>query len=279
MMLATQLAESQRTSYATSLPRGLATDKTRSHIDRPHHQGGLLLQFTSISSLERVWLGVRATAPPVEAVPRLMLEPGLELRFAVKTGDWMDGKDGKPNFHREADGSPKYEKSELTIYVLGRQPDGSLRVLMQHLPVGEKPVITWANLFPDGRLRLILSATPNLEYDSLRTIFPLLPKDAGEAAAGWSEVDRAPTSVTVFQRWVKRSRRTATVRSTAWRGAAGRFSTRSMRKRIGPSRFNQTADGTGIKKHNRSPSPRRKPSVTIKSGSRSSRQTRRSTLK
>ena len=118
-----------------------------------------------------------------------MLEPGLELRYAVKTGDWMDGKDGKPNFHREADGSPKYEKSELTIYVLGRQPDGSLRVLMQHLPVGEKPVITWADLFPDGRLRLILSATPNLEYDSLRTIFPLLPKDAGEAAAGWSEVD------------------------------------------------------------------------------------------
>ena len=197
----------------------------------------------------------------------------------MKTGDWMDGKDGKPNFHREADGSPKYEKSELTIYVLGRQPDGSLRVLMQHLPVGEKPVITWADLFPDGRLRLILSATPNLEYDSLRTIFPLLPKDAGEAKAGWSEVDPRTDVRNRFSAVGETIK--AECDGPLDRVARGRWSILYTldEKTHRPSRFNRTADGTGTKKHSRSPSPRKRPCVTIKSGSRSSRQTRRSTSK
>ena len=84
--------------------------------------------------------------------PRFLLEPGLELRYTVKMGIWFDGKDGKPSIPRDADGSPKFQKSDLTIYVLGRRPDGSVRVLMQRMSTAESPVITWADLSPDGRL-------------------------------------------------------------------------------------------------------------------------------
>jgi thiol-disulfide isomerase/thioredoxin len=54
---------------------------------------------------------------------------------------------------------------------------------------GSHPVITWADVFPDGRLNLIPAAMPILEFDSLRTIFPLLPKDEHEHNAGWRETE------------------------------------------------------------------------------------------
>lgn len=128
-------------------------------------------------------------APAHAAEPRFALEPGLELRYAVKSGYWSDGKDGKPDIPRESDGSPKYQESDLTAYVLGRQPAGSFRVLMQRTSATGSPLITWADLFSDGRVTLIPSATPNLEFDSIRTIFPLLPKDEREKSAGWAEVE------------------------------------------------------------------------------------------
>src|SRR3954470_5708435 len=124
-----------------------------------------------------VFLALIGAAPALAAEPRFELEPGLELRYALKSGYWSDGKDGKPDIPREPDGSPKYQESDLTVYVLGRQPAGSFRVLMRGTSAAGSPLITWAGLFPDGQLTLSPSATPNLEFDSLRTIFPLLPKD------------------------------------------------------------------------------------------------------
>ena len=73
---------------------------------------------------------------------RFALESGLELRYTVKFANWFDGKDGKPDIAREADGTPRYEKSDLTIYALGRQPDGSFRVLMQRDSKPGSPLIT-----------------------------------------------------------------------------------------------------------------------------------------
>jgi peroxiredoxin len=141
------------------------------------------------SLMSRCLASLALAAPARAGQPRFLLEPGLELRYTVKMGIWFDGKDGKPRIPREADGSPKFQKSDLTIYVLGRQLDGSFRVLMQRMSTAESPVITWADLSPDGRLTPIPSATPILEFDTLRTIFPLLPKDEGEAHAGWAEVE------------------------------------------------------------------------------------------
>ena len=90
----------------------------------------LLLQGVSMSRcLAFFALILPASAGADES--RFALESGLELRYAVKFANWFDGKDGKPDIAREADGTPRYEKSDLTIYVLGRQPDGSFRVLMQ----------------------------------------------------------------------------------------------------------------------------------------------------
>jgi peroxiredoxin len=120
---------------------------------------------------------------------RFALESGLELRYTVKFATWFDGKDGKPDIAREVDGTPRYEKSDLTIYVLGRQPDASFRVLMQRDSKPGPPLITWADLFLDGRMTLIPSAMPILEFDSIRTIFPLLPKDESQERAGWTEVE------------------------------------------------------------------------------------------
>lgn len=121
--------------------------------------------------------------------PCFRLEPGLELRYTVKVCSWFDSKDGKRDMPREADGSPKYEKSDLTVYVLGQQPDGSFRVLMRGISGAGSPFITWADLFADGKLTLIPSAMPILEHDSLRSIFPLLAKNEHERTAGWSEVE------------------------------------------------------------------------------------------
>jgi thiol-disulfide isomerase/thioredoxin len=129
--------------------------------------------------------------PAVHAAePLFSLEAGLELRYTMKSANWFDGKDGKADIPREADGKPKYDQSDLTVCVLGRQREGSYRVLMQRNSGTGSPLITCADLFPDGRMTLIPSAMPLLEFDSLRTIFPLLPKDESEKTNGWTEVER-----------------------------------------------------------------------------------------
>src|SRR3954454_12619712 len=97
------------------------------------------------------FFGLIIAAPALAAEPRFALEPGLELRYAVKSGYWSDGKDGKPDIPREPDGSPKYQNSDLTVYVLGRQPAGSFRVLVRRTSETGSPLVTWADLFPDGR--------------------------------------------------------------------------------------------------------------------------------
>jgi peroxiredoxin len=136
-----------------------------------------------------LYFALFGTASALAGEPRFALEPGLELRYAVKSGIWYDGKDGKPDISREPDGSPKYQNSDLTVHVLGRQKDGSSRVLMYATSDASHPIITWADLFPDGRMTLIPSAMPILEFDSFRTIFPLLPKDEHEHNAGWREIE------------------------------------------------------------------------------------------
>lgn len=129
-------------------------------------------------------------SPAVSAqVPRYALEPGLELRFAVKSCTWFDSEDGTNEMPRESDGSPAYRKSSLVIYVLNRNTDKSCRVLMTSTSEDDRLLLTWADLFDDGRLNLIPSAMPLLELDSLRTVFPRLPLDEHEFKSGWIEVE------------------------------------------------------------------------------------------
>jgi peroxiredoxin len=147
----------------------------------------LLQRVSGSRCLAFLALIIPASAGAGEA--RFALESGLELRYTAKFANGFDGTDGKPDIAREAEGTPTYKKSELNIYVLGRQPDGSFRVLMQRNSEPGFPLITWADLFLDGRLTLIPAAMPILEFDSIRTIFPLLPKDASERRTGWTEVE------------------------------------------------------------------------------------------
>lgn len=122
------------------------------------------------------------------SVPRFALEPGLELRYAVRAGYWFDGKDGTPDIPREEDGSPKYERSEIAIYVLNPLPNGSFAVVMQGASLSGSTYLTLSELDSTGRLTLLPHATPLLESDSLRAVFPRLPTSEAEQSTGWEDV-------------------------------------------------------------------------------------------
>ncbi len=164
-------------------------------------------------------------SPAVSAqVPRYALEPGLELRFAVKSCTWFDSEDGTNEMPRESDGSPAYRKSSLVIYVLNRNTDKSCRVLMTSTSEDDRLLLTWADLFDDGRLNLIPSAMPLLELDSLRTVFPRLPLDEHEFKSGWIEVE--PRTGVQMRYSGTGQEITAEMESPVGSVASGRFSLR-----------------------------------------------------
>lgn len=130
------------------------------------------------------------TSTPIEATfSNFDLKPGLELHYTVQAGYWYDGEDGKPIIPRNDDGSVKYEQYETAVYVLNQQENGGFRVVMKGTSAAGSPYLTWADLFADGRLVLIPSAMPTLEFDSFRSIFPRLAMSEIERQNGWEEIE------------------------------------------------------------------------------------------
>jgi thiol-disulfide isomerase/thioredoxin len=139
------------------------------------------------------WLGVAAPQAgdgSSPQLPRYRLAIGQELRYEVLAGEWFDGPDGKPKVPRGPDGKPKYQRHDLTVFIPERNPDGSFPVVMKTQSATGQPLLTYADLFPDGRLTWYPAAMPALEYDSLRTVFPLLPQDERQYREGWQEVQQ-----------------------------------------------------------------------------------------
>ena len=143
----------------------------------------------SLKSPQLESASVSDKTPLQSGVPRFALQPGMELCFDVQAGYWFDDKDGKPDIPINEDGSPKYERSTTTYFVLNRQTNGSFRVVMQGASGTEDSFFTWFDLYPDGRLELIPSALTSTEFDSPRRMFPLLGKSEDQQQADWNEVD------------------------------------------------------------------------------------------
>lgn len=119
-----------------------------------------------------------------EELPRYHLEPGMVLTYKGS---------GQSRYTRMTSA----EESETTAWVVGRNPDGSVRVVMRQgsryasaqdgktPEPGKEPMdydFGRIDLFPDGRLG------PDSEIGYMirpRTIFPRLPEDAAQADAGW----------------------------------------------------------------------------------------------
>jgi thiol-disulfide isomerase/thioredoxin len=104
---------------------------------------------------------------------------GQELRYRAFEASWDDGKP----VARDADGVPKSANLvNLVLYVVGKDPDGSFRVVTVVSEKFRSSLFT-ATLLPDGR------TTPLERYPwiTLRTIFPLLPADALQRRKGWQE--------------------------------------------------------------------------------------------
>ncbi len=135
-----------------------------------------------------------------EPLPRFDLKIGLELRYTARVGDWMDGPDGKPKIIREKDGSPKYDRHDLRVFVTGPgKAKNSMRVVMQTAGFGGSPTLTYADLATDGHITRYPIATPAHEDELLRAIFPLLPADEKELRQGWQEFDERSGISTHYQ--------------------------------------------------------------------------------
>jgi peroxiredoxin len=140
--------------------------------------------MTPLVLFSALWAGADA-APPA----RFGLAVGQELRYAVRTGIWFDGPDGKPNIPREKDGSPKYDRHDLTLFVTARNADGGFRVVLKTRSAAGQPLLTFADLSSDGRIVWTPSGMPALEHDTPRMVFPLLPTDERQRREGWRETE------------------------------------------------------------------------------------------
>jgi peroxiredoxin len=138
------------------------------------------------------WLGTAssiAAEQAARALPHCALAVGQELRYVIGSGIWFEGTDGKPRIRRKADGTPKYEEHSLTLYVLSRNTDNSYRVVFQTTSIAGYPVLSYADLSPNGRIAWDRGSKPVLESDTLRTVFPLLPPNQRAQKEGWEEID------------------------------------------------------------------------------------------
>lgn len=119
-----------------------------------------------------------------EELPRYRLEPGMVLTYKGS---------GQSRYTRMTSA----EESETTAWVVGRNPDGSARVVVRQgsryasagdgktPELGKEPMdydFGRVDLFPDGRLG---PGTETGYRIRPRTIFPRLPDDGAQAEAGW----------------------------------------------------------------------------------------------
>jgi peroxiredoxin len=127
--------------------------------------------------------GAAAEAPPV---PRYKFEPGQEMTYrSAETFAYGEGK------YACEIGS----RTDWTVWVARANKDGSFRLVIRHQEVHsqvaggkkhEQPGssrLVYADVFPDGR---VVSNETFTYRGHPGPIFPRLPKDAAEAARGWS---------------------------------------------------------------------------------------------
>ena len=122
-------------------------------------------------------------------LPRFGLVVGHEIHFELLNGIWFDGPDGKPRIEREADGSPKYSRSDVTVYVTAHDQDGGFRVLLSWNDEFRGHELISATLSPDGRV----TTSQGGDAERLREIFPRLPDTVQQLRDGWLDRD-APTA-------------------------------------------------------------------------------------
>lgn len=130
-----------------------------------------------------------ATAPP-PALPRYALTPGQELtyRSVFSTKYWKGDRTGLVS-----------DRIDVTVWIIRANPDGSRRLVFRQRDATtrvrggtkhEEPPstqIVYADIFPDGR------ELPNQSLNFCympAVLFPPLPSNAAEAAAGWSRTEQ-----------------------------------------------------------------------------------------
>lgn len=125
-----------------------------------------------------------AADPP--GVPRYKFTPGEEITYKA-TSSFKYGEGAKAGEHGT--------RLDWTVWVVRANDDGSFRLVIRQEDVFSQTVggkqlgqpprtsLVYADVFPDGRVK------PNdtIKYQGdPGSIFPRLPKDAAEAAGGWS---------------------------------------------------------------------------------------------
>ncbi len=127
------------------------------------------------------------TVPAREPVlPRYRFEAGTRLQYIVRE-------------ERAGNGTTEYFLSNVSVYPLRRNPDGSWRLMMVErrseqtsdpatgtvTATTTSASLTWCELGPDGRR----TAGPSVRAGAVATLFPLLPQDSTEVRRGWHSAD------------------------------------------------------------------------------------------
>lgn len=127
------------------------------------------------------------TVPAREPVlPRYRFEAGTRLQYIVRE-------------ERTGNGTTEYFLSNVSVYPLRRNPDGSWRLMMVErrseqtsdpatgtvTATKASASLTWCEFGPDGRR----TAGPSVRTGAVATLFPLLPGDSAEVRRGWHSAD------------------------------------------------------------------------------------------
>jgi peroxiredoxin len=123
-----------------------------------------------------------------EALPRYQFRPGQEITFRSSSAfKYGEGKTAGEH------GS----QSDWTVWVLRANSDGSFRLILRDKNVFAQTVqgkkmdqpartsIVYADVFPDGKILM----NKSIQYSGHpEALFPMLPRDAAQAKAGWEFV-------------------------------------------------------------------------------------------
>ena len=176
-------------------------------------------------------------------VPRFGLVVGQEMHFELLDGMWFDGPDGKPKTPREADGSPKYSRFDVTAYVTARNQDGSFRVLLSWNDEYGHKLIS-ANLFADGQLK----SSQGGDAQRLREIFPRLPDNVKELRDGWVDRDGPTAASTRYPLDGQESAPGRTRRYTTYPTAIPLFATTCVPRIACPNGYRATVTSSSTKR-------------------------------
>ena len=142
--------------------------------------------FASLCTLR---VAANAAGDEKALFPMYHIAVGTELCYELRSGDWFDGPDGKPEIPREEDGSPKYDRHELRLFVTARDDDGGFRVVTSGNSVAGYPLVSYGKLFANGQVAYEPALMPIFAEDNLQFVFPRLPASEAELHDGWEHID------------------------------------------------------------------------------------------